>query len=139
MNAATRTQAAPDVRPMAGKMVLVTGASGGIGRATALGLATMGAHLAITGRDRGRTEGAAREIREAGGGQVEVFVRDLSSQSEVRRLVDEVLQSLPRLDVLVNNVGGYWDTRHVTADGLEHTFALTISRRSCSPTCSSTG
>jgi retinol dehydrogenase 14 len=124
MNAATRTQAAPDVRPMAGKTVLVTGASGGIGRATALGLATMGAHLAITGRDRGRTEGAAREIREAGGGQVEVFVRDLSSQSEVRRLVDEVLQNLPRLDVLVNNVGGYWDTRHVTADGLEHTFAL---------------
>jgi retinol dehydrogenase-14 len=124
MNAATRTQAAPDVRPMAGKTVLVTGASGGIGRATALGLATMGAHLAITGRDRGRTDGAAREIREAGGGQVEVFVRDLSSQSEVRRLVDEVLQSLPRLDVLVNNVGGYWDTRHVTADGLEHTFAL---------------
>jgi retinol dehydrogenase 14 len=126
MNAAGRPQASPDVRqlPMAGKTVLVTGASGGIGRATALGLATMGAHLAITGRDRGRTEGAAREVRAAGGGQVEVFVGDLSSRSEVRRLADEVLQSLPRLDVLVNNVGGYWDTRHVTADGLEHTFAL---------------
>jgi NAD(P)-dependent dehydrogenase (short-subunit alcohol dehydrogenase family) len=109
---------------MAGKTVLVTGASGGIGRATALGLATMGAHLAIIGRDRGRTEDAAREIRGAGGGQVEVLVGDMSSQSEVRRLADEVLQSLPRLDVLVNNVGGYWDTRHVTADGLEHTFAL---------------
>jgi retinol dehydrogenase 14 len=124
MNAAARTQAGPDVRPMAGKTVLITGASGGIGRATALGLATMGAHLAITGRDRERTEDAAREIRAAGGGQVEVFVGDLSSQSEVRRLADEVLRSLHRLDVLVNNVGGYWDTRHVTADGLEHTFAL---------------
>ena len=44
--------------PMAGKTVLVTGGTGGIGRATALGLATMGAHVAITGRDRGRTEGA---------------------------------------------------------------------------------
>ena len=110
--------------PMAGKTVLVTGGTGGIGRATALGLAAMGAHLAITGRDRGRTEGAAREIRAAGGGQVDVFVADLSSQAEVRRLADEVLNSLSRIDVLVNNVGGYWNTRHVTADGLERTFAL---------------
>jgi retinol dehydrogenase-14 len=110
--------------PMAGGTVLVTGGSGGIGRATALGLATMGAHLAITGRDRGRTEAAAREIRAAGGGRVDVFVADLSSQSEVRRLADEVLRSLPRVDVLVNNVGGYWNTRHVTVDGLERTFAL---------------
>ena len=110
--------------PMAGRTVLITGGTGGIGRATALGLATMGAHLAITGRDRGRTEGAALEIRAAGGGQVDVFVADLSSQSEVRRLADEVLESLSRIDVLVNNVGGYWNTRHVTADGLERTFAL---------------
>jgi retinol dehydrogenase-14 len=111
-------------RPMAGRTVLVTGASGGIGRATALGLATMGAHLAITGRDHGRTEGAARELRAAGGGRVDVFVADLSSQSEVRRMADEALQRLSRIDVLVNNVGGYWSTRHVTADGLERTFAL---------------
>jgi retinol dehydrogenase-14 len=109
---------------MAGRTVLVTGGSGGIGKAAALGLATMGAHLAITGRDRGRTEGAAREICAAGGGQVDVFVADLSSLSEVRRLADEVLQGLSRIDVLLNNVGGYWNTRHVTADGLERTFAL---------------
>jgi NAD(P)-dependent dehydrogenase (short-subunit alcohol dehydrogenase family) len=111
-------------RPMAGRTVLVTGGSGGIGKATALALARMGAHVAITGRDRGRTDGAAREIRAAGGGHAEVFVADLSSQSEVRRLADEVRQSLPRVDVLVNNAGGYWNTRHVTADGLERTFAL---------------
>jgi retinol dehydrogenase-14 len=111
-------------RPMAGRTVLVTGGTTGIGKATALGLAMMGAHLAITGRDRGRTEDAAAELRAAGGGQVAVFVADLSSQSEVRRLADEVLQSLSRIDVLVNNVGGYWNTRHVTADGLERTFAL---------------
>jgi retinol dehydrogenase-14 len=110
--------------PMTGKTVLVTGGTSGIGRATALGLATMGAHLAITGRDRGRAEDAAREIRAASGGQVDVFVADLSSQSEVRRLADEVLQNLARIDVLVNNVGGYWNSRHVTADGLERTFAL---------------
>jgi hypothetical protein len=62
--------------PMTGRTVLVTGGSGGIGRATTLGLAAMGAHLAITGRDRGRTEDAAREIRAAGSGQVDVFVAD---------------------------------------------------------------
>jgi len=110
--------------PMAGRTVLVTGGTGGIGRATAVGLAAMGAHLAITGRDRGSTQGAAGELRAAGGGQVEVFVADLSSQSQVRRLAEEVLQRLSRIDVLVNNVGGYWSTRHVTADGLERTFAL---------------
>jgi retinol dehydrogenase-14 len=110
--------------PMAGRTVLVTGGTGGIGKATALGLAAMGAHLAITGRDRGRAESAAREIRTAGGGQVDVLVADLSSQSEVRALADEALQRLPRIDVLINNAGGYWNTRHVTADGLERTFAL---------------
>src|ERR671929_1576739 len=109
---------------MAGRTVLVTGGSGGIGKATALGLATLGAHIAITGRDRARADDAAREIRAAGGGQVDVFVADLSSQSEVRRLADDVLHILSRIDVLVNNVGGYWNTRHLTADGLERTFAL---------------
>jgi retinol dehydrogenase-14 len=109
---------------MAGRTVLVTGGTGGIGRATALGLAEMGAHLAITGRDRGRAEAAAREIRAVAGGQVEVFVADLSAQAEVRRLAGEVLQCLSRIDVLVNNAGGYWNTRHLTADGLERTFAV---------------
>jgi len=78
--------------PMAGRTVLVTGGTGGIGKATALGLATMGAHLAICGRDRKSTEGAARELRAVGGGQVEVFVADLSDQSQVRRLAEEVLE-----------------------------------------------
>jgi len=109
---------------MAGKTVLVTGASGGIGMATALGLSKLGAHVAITGRDRERVLAAARQIRSGGGGLADVFVADLSSQSEVRRLAGEVLQCLPSIDVLVNNVGGYWNTRHVTDDGLEYTFAL---------------
>ncbi|HEX2148998.1 MAG TPA: SDR family oxidoreductase [Actinomycetota bacterium] len=117
-------QAAPPDRPMGGKAVLVTGATSGIGKATAIGLAQKGAHLAITGRDRERAEAAADQIRTAGAGQVDVFVADLSSQAEVRRLATEVLERLPRIDVLVNNVGGYWNNRHVTPDGLEHTFAL---------------
>jgi retinol dehydrogenase 14 len=111
-------------RPMAGRTVLVTGGTGGIGRATAVGLAGLGAHVAVTGRDRTRAEDAASEIHAAGGKKADVFVADLSSQSQVRQLAEKVLMGLPRLDVLVNNVGGYWHTRHVTADGLEHTFAL---------------
>ena len=104
--------------------VLVTGASSGIGRATALGLARMGAHVAIVGRDQERTEAAARDIRDAGGVMVDVLIADLSSQAEVRRIAAEALQRLPRIDVLINNVGGYWNSRHVTADGLERTFAV---------------
>jgi retinol dehydrogenase 14 len=109
---------------MTGRTVLVTGGTGGIGRATALGLAMLGAHVAVTGRDHARADAAAREIRAAGGGRVDVLVADLTAQSEVRRLADEVLDRLPRIDVLVNNVGGFWNSRHVTADGLERTFAL---------------
>jgi retinol dehydrogenase-14 len=104
--------------------VLVTGASSGIGRATALDLARMGAHVAIVGRDRQRTEAAARDIREASNVAVDVLIADLSSQAEVRRIAAEALQRLPRIDVLINNVGGYWNSRHVTADGLERTFAV---------------
>jgi retinol dehydrogenase-14 len=116
--------AQPKSTVLAGRTVLITGSSGGIGKATALGLATMGARVLITGRDRARTDNAALEIRAAGGDGVEAFVADLSSQAEVRRLAGEVLQRHPRIDVLINNVGGYWNTRHTTADGLEHTFAL---------------
>ncbi|MDQ3811535.1 MAG: SDR family NAD(P)-dependent oxidoreductase [Chloroflexota bacterium] len=77
---------------MSGRTVLVRGTSGGIGQATALGLARMGAHLAITGRGPARTDVAAQQIRTAGGGQVDVFVADLSSQSEVRRSGRRVAQ-----------------------------------------------
>jgi retinol dehydrogenase 14 len=110
---------------MAGKVVLITGGSGGIGRATAISLAALGARVAITGRDQARAEAAAVDIRGATGNpEVDAFAADLSSQAEVRRLAADVLDAYPRLDVLVNNVGGSWATRHVTADGLEHTFAL---------------
>ena len=110
---------------MTGKTVLVTGGTGGIGKATATGLARLGARVGIVGRDATRAEAAASDIRSTSGNPaVDVFTADLSSQAEVRRLAAEVLDTYPRLDVLVNNVGGYWAHRHVTADGLEHTFAL---------------
>src|SRR5438445_8889483 len=111
--------------PKAGRVVLITGATGGIGKARAIGLATTGARVGVTGRDLARAEQAAAEIRAASGNPaVAGFAADLSSQAEVRRLAVAVLDAYPRLDVLVNNVGGFWAHRHMTADGLEHTFAL---------------
>ena len=92
---------------MSGRTVLVTGGTGGIGKATARGLAAMGAQVGITGRHRERAVTAAREIAEVGGEPVHIFVADMSAQSDLRRLADDVLDTLPRLDVLVNNVGGY--------------------------------
>ncbi|HSK52300.1 MAG TPA: SDR family oxidoreductase [Clostridia bacterium] len=110
---------------MAGKTVLVTGGTGGIGLAAATGLAALGARVGITGRDRMRAEQAAGVIaRASGGAVVDVFVADMSSQTEVRRLAADILAAYARLDVLLNNVGGFWAHRHVTADGLERTFAL---------------
>jgi NAD(P)-dependent dehydrogenase (short-subunit alcohol dehydrogenase family) len=107
------------------KTVLVTGATGGIGKATATGLATLGARVAITGRDPARTRAAAADIAaRSGNPAVAAFAADMSSQAEVRRLAGEVQAAYPCLDVLVNNVGGFWSTRRVTADGLEHTFAV---------------
>ena len=108
---------------MAGKTVLVTGGTGGIGLATAAGLAGLGARVGIVGRD-GAGPRRLRSGSAGAGGDVDVFTADLSAQREVRRLAEQVGAAYPRLDVLVNNVGGYWATRHVTEDGLERTFAV---------------
>ena len=110
---------------MHGKTVLITGGTGGIGRAAAIGLASMGARVGITGRDRDRAGRAAAAIaQESGNPAVDVFVADMSSQTEVRRLAREVISAYPRLDVLVNNAGVFRSERITTADGLETTFAV---------------
>lgn len=109
--------------PMSGRTVLVTGGTGGIGLATAEGLARLGATLGVVGRDPDRAEDAVRRLERYGAG-VRVFLADLSSQREVRRVAEDVLMAFPRLHVLVNNVGGSWAHRQVTVDGLERTFAV---------------
>lgn len=110
---------------MRGKICLVTGATSGIGYETALGLARAGAHIGIVGRDPARTQQSVRRIRaEVADATVDAFVADLSSQAEIRRLADDVRGRYPRLDVLVNNAGAIFDTRQVTVDGLERTWAF---------------
>jgi NAD(P)-dependent dehydrogenase (short-subunit alcohol dehydrogenase family) len=108
-----------------GKVCLVTGATQGIGRATALGLAREGATLVVAGRDRARTTATVDWFRrETKNGAIESLVADLSSQADVRRLAAEFKQRHARLDVLVNNAGGVFSQRRVTVDGFEHTWAL---------------
>jgi retinol dehydrogenase 14 len=113
-----------DAHPMTGRTIVVTGGSRGIGRATAERLAQLGATVAITGRDPGRTHDAADQIRTSTGTSARAFTADLSDQEQVRQLATDLLAALPQIDVLVNNAGGYWNTRHITADGLERTFAV---------------
>ena len=108
---------------MRGRSCLVTGATGGIGYETALGLARMGAEVALVGRDRGKLAGCADRIRAAvPGARVETHAADLSSQTEIRTLAAVVRNK--RLDVLVNNAGAIFDRRAVTVDGIERTWAL---------------
>src|SRR5881628_1547976 len=125
LSSPSEARAGADTLTMTGKVVLITGGTGGIGKATAIGLATMGARVGITGRDLARAEQAASDICAASASSaVDAFAADMTSQAEVRRLAVSVLDAYPRLDVLVNNVGGFWAHRHPTADGLERTFAL---------------
>ena len=108
---------------MGGKVALVTGGTSGIGKATALALAAMGADVVVAGRDRGRGESAAEEIRAQTGARVDLALADLASQAGVRELAEGFRSRYDRLDVLVNNAGLVQSTRTETPDGLETTFA----------------
>ena len=110
---------------MNGKVVLITGGTSGIGRATATALAGMGAEVVITGRNRERGEGAVEEIRrESGSDKVSLLLADLAVQAEVRKLAEEFKERHDRLDVLINNAGLVQSKRTETADGIELTLAV---------------
>ena len=110
---------------MTGKTCLVTGATSGIGRVTALELAHMGANVVIAGRDPAKCALTANDIREESGNPaVDFLVADLSSQEEVRRLANEFRERHQHLDVLVNNAGAIHMSRRKSVDGIEMTFAL---------------
>ena len=111
---------------MAGKRVLVTRASDGIGLAACEALAGLGAELAIVARSRSKAGRALDKITSAGGAgtAVDVSMADLASHDSVRNLAAEVLERYPRLDVLVNNAGAVYSKRQLSPDGIELTWAL---------------
>ena len=112
------------VQPMSSRTCLITGATSGIGRATALALAGMGADLVLLCRDRARGEETAAAARAAGAPAVELLIADLGVQAEVRRAAAEFLAGGRPLHVLINNAGVVNLQRTLTADGLEATFAV---------------
>ena len=110
---------------MQGKTILISGATNGIGKQSALELAKMGAQVVIIGRNKAKTEETLREIQTGSGNKdVHALIADLSSMAEVRRVAGDFRKQFSRLDVLLNNAGGYFADRQETVDGYEMTFAL---------------
>jgi NAD(P)-dependent dehydrogenase (short-subunit alcohol dehydrogenase family) len=110
---------------MQGKTCVITGATSGIGREAARQLAALGAGLVLVGRDQRRGETALRWLGErVPGAAVSLRIADLSHLAEVRRLAADLAATVPRIDVLINNAGAFFDRHEMTADGLERTFAL---------------
>ena len=113
------------VQTPVGWTALVTGASQGIGRAAALRLAAIGAHVVLVARDPERVRAAAESIERATGNPVlDALTADLSTLSGVRFVAQRFLEANDRLDVLLNNVGGLFGHRALTVDGFERTVAL---------------
>jgi NAD(P)-dependent dehydrogenase (short-subunit alcohol dehydrogenase family) len=110
---------------MSGKVCVVTGASRGIGLETALGLVTLGATVVAVARDPSRGAAAVADIMaRSGSGDVHLMVSDLSSQTAIRQLAQELMDRYERIQVLVNNAGAVNMERSVTVDGIETTFAV---------------
>ena len=110
---------------MQNKICMVTGATSGMGKATAAALAQMGATVIFVARNQSKGETVRDEIRmQSGNMNVEVMLADLSSQQAIRALVNTFQQNYQHLHVLVNNAGGIFFTCETTMDGLEMTFAV---------------
>jgi NAD(P)-dependent dehydrogenase (short-subunit alcohol dehydrogenase family) len=123
----------PTLSTLAGKTVVVTGASDGIGKAAVRAYAAAGAAVVMIGRNEAKTAAAAQAIlRDAGpttgtegrGRAVTWEIADLSRQQDVHDVADRLLARLPRIDVLANNAGAMFLDRDVTPEGFERTFAL---------------
>ncbi len=113
--------------PMQGRVVAVTGATSGLGFATAAALAAMGARVLIVARDRGRAETALAQILRCSPNEdVAVYLSDLSDLTAVQRVVAQIRRAEPSLDVLIHNAGGIVGERTGTVDGFESTFASMV-------------
>jgi NAD(P)-dependent dehydrogenase (short-subunit alcohol dehydrogenase family) len=117
----------PTAHDLTGRVVVVTGATSGLGRATAARLAAAGATVVAVGRDRDRTEATAEELRrEAGNPEVGAVVADLGDLAAVRAAAEAIADRHRRVDVLVHNAGALLHQRSETADGIEATVASQV-------------
>jgi NAD(P)-dependent dehydrogenase (short-subunit alcohol dehydrogenase family) len=108
-----------------GKVVVITGATSGIGQVTAENLAGRGARIVQIARNHERGEASMKRLREqAPGAAHSIHYADLSRVSEMKRVASEIAAAESRIDVLINNAGAMFSSRQVTEDGLELTFAL---------------
>ena len=110
---------------MNGKVCLVTGATDGIGKVSARVLAELGAKVIIVGRNPEKSAIVLAELRSISGNEnIDLLMADLAVMQEVRDLAEQVISRYDRIDVLLNNAGGYFTKHEITSDGLERTFAL---------------
>ena len=110
---------------MAGKIVLITGATNGIGLESAVGLAAKGATVVMVGRDRAKGEAALADVKKrSGNDKVELLLADLSTMAAVRKLAADFLARHDKLHVLLNNAGALNASRKVSPDALELTFQV---------------
>ena len=110
-----------------GKIIIITGANSGIGKATAMGLAKLGGTVVMLCRDQSRGEAARSEIiSESGNESVDLLIADLSSQQSIHQFVNDFKKKYSKLHVLINNAGVNPTKRQETVDGLELTFAVNV-------------
>jgi NAD(P)-dependent dehydrogenase (short-subunit alcohol dehydrogenase family) len=136
--AAKRQRAAGDrdlAKPVNGVCV-VTGANGGLGKATCLELARRGALVVMVCRDRRRGEAARDEVaRSSGSTKVSLVQADLAPLKDVQRLANDLVNRHPEIHALIHTASVYTAARRVTVDGLDAMFAQTTSLSTCSHAC----
>ncbi|MGA3123006.1 MAG: SDR family oxidoreductase [Polyangiaceae bacterium] len=109
---------------MQGKIVVITGANQGIGKASAVALGALGAKVVLVCRNADKGRAAVGDIERAGAKGVDLVLADMGSQADIRRAAAEIRSKHRRIDVLLNNAGVFVPSRRTTVDGLEETFAV---------------
>lgn len=110
------------------KLILITGATDGIGKVTALELAKKGHHVIIHGRNEAKAQKMVDEIKnESGNEHIKYLIADLFSMTAIKKMVETFQEDYDHLDVLINNAGAVLDNeRRSTKDGIEQTMALNV-------------
>lgn len=107
------------------RICLLTGATAGIGKAAATNLAAQGYEMVLTGRNPGKLADTVKEIREkTGSDSVHGLVADFADLGQVRQLAKQIQETFPRLDILINNAGAYFNRRQRTPYGVEKTLLV---------------